>query len=162
MIRIPLSQGYFATVDDEDADLCAFSWSVHIVTKTGVPDYAKGGVGEKGKLVRVKMHREIAKRIGIDIEKYAVDHINCDPLDNRRANLRAATPSQNSCNRRPQSNNTSGFKGVSWCKRECKFRASIRALNKQRSLGYYETPQEAYAAYCKAAASLHGEFARFV
>lgn len=44
------------------------------------------------------------------------DHINQNPLDNRKANLRIVTNSKNLFNRGKNTNNTSGFKGVSWDK----------------------------------------------
>lgn len=90
----------------------------------------------------------------------ALDHINGIPGDNRIVNLRAASPSQNSCNQRRQSNNSSGFKGVSWYKRDGKWKAHITYRGKGFHLGYFDTAEEAYAAYCAKAKELHGEFAR--
>ena len=54
-----------------------------------------------------------------------VDHINGNKADNRLANLRPASNSENSRNRGAQSNNTSGFKGVSFHKSTGKYRAAI-------------------------------------
>src|SRR4051794_35927015 len=67
---------------------------------------------ESGKLEQVKMHRLIAKCPN----NLVVDHINRDPSDNRRENLRCVTRRQNTLNRRLNSNNKSGYKGVSWNK----------------------------------------------
>ncbi len=89
-----------------------------------------------------------------------IDHINCNPADNRIANLRAATRSQNECNKRLKSNNRSGYKGVSWYARHSKWQASIRINGKSRGLGFYATREEAHAAYLRASAEMHGEFAR--
>src|SRR5687768_770720 len=46
-----------------------------------------------------------------------LDHINCVRDDNRIANLREATDSQNNANRTLAPKNSSGFKGVCWNKR---------------------------------------------
>jgi hypothetical protein len=72
-----------------------------------------------------------------------VDHINRNPKDNRWCNLRLATRSQNGMNRTAPINNTSGRKGVCWCKRNSKWFAYIMLNQKQKSLGYYENIGEA-------------------
>ena len=56
----------------------------------------------------------------------SIDHINNDKKDNRLANLRLVTVSQNNQNRGKQSNNTSGYKGVSWAKKSQKWEACIK------------------------------------
>jgi hypothetical protein len=89
-----------------------------------------------------------------------VDHKNGNGLDNRRENLRVCTRAQNGMNRRRGKNNTSGYKGVHWCASKQRWLARISVNGKQRSLGQYTDPQQAYAAYCAAALELHGEFAR--
>jgi len=86
-----------------------------------------------------------------------VDHINHDPLDNRRTNLRLCTRSENLRNRRMQCNNTSGYKGV---RLECgRWRVQISLDGKNRHIGFYDSPEEGYEAYVQAAALYHGEFA---
>lgn len=88
-----------------------------------------------------------------------IDHINGDYADNRIANLREVTKSENAWNSKPRKNN-SGFRGVSLYKPSGKWRARITANGIERSLGYYETKKEAVDAYKKAAKELYGEFAR--
>ena len=85
-----------------------------------------------------------------------IDHRNCDGLDNRRKNLRLATPAQNNYNLKTPRHNTSGLKGASWQKRDRKWRALIQS----KWLGCFQTKEEAAAAYDKAACELFGEFAR--
>lgn len=89
-----------------------------------------------------------------------IDHINCDPSDNRLRNLREASSAQNKWNRGAQRNNTAGFKGVSLHKRTGRFMAQIVHRKQYQFLGMYKTAEEAHAAYCAAAARLHGDFAR--
>ncbi len=88
-----------------------------------------------------------------------IDHINGDPSDNRFANLRPATASQNLCNRKTQSNNSSGFKGVSWSRASKKWAAYICVQKKKKHLGFFIAPEDAFDAYCKAAKTHFGEFA---
>lgn len=88
-----------------------------------------------------------------------IDHINMNKSDNRLCNLRLATSSNNQHNRLKYRNNTSGYKGVSWFPPEGKWRARITLNGKLRFLGYFTSAETAHAAYCRAAASLHKEFA---
>ena len=89
-----------------------------------------------------------------------IDHINMNRSDNRRDNLRHATLSENNRNRAKQSNNTSGYKGVTFHCRTGKYQAKI-CINKRRiSLGYFDDPSIASEAYQQAAKEHHGEFAR--
>lgn len=88
-----------------------------------------------------------------------IDHENLKPGDNWIKNLRKATCSQNQHNRTINKNNTSGFKGVGWHKQQQRWRAYIVVNWKQKSLGLYDTKEEAHQAYCAAADKLHGEFA---
>lgn len=89
-----------------------------------------------------------------------IDHINGDSCDNRIANLREATRSQNQCNHSRRATNKSGFKGVSWHKGGRKWKAQIGHKGRWHFLGLYEDPKEAHLAYVAAAHRLHGEFAR--
>jgi hypothetical protein len=84
-----------------------------------------------------------------------VDHVNGDRLDNRRANLRPATSSENMCNRK----GSASFKGVHWDKRNKKWRVSIQVKRKIVRLGRFTDPIEAARAYDEAATVHHGEFA---
>lgn len=90
-----------------------------------------------------------------------LDHINGIRNDNRIANLREAYHSENCRNGRLRSTNSSGFKGVSWHKASGKWHAQITVDGTTRHLGLHKTAEEAHAAYRKAAAEHHGEFANF-
>lgn len=90
-----------------------------------------------------------------------IDHKNGRRDDNRWENLRLATPAQNSQNCKRNERNMTGFKGVSFLEQKRMWSANIQANGKKYSLGIYHTPEEAHAAYCDAAVTLHGEFARF-
>lgn len=88
-----------------------------------------------------------------------VDHIDVDPANNRWANLRAATQSQNAVNTRKRRDNTSGFKGVSKTASGT-WQAVIWVRKKKLCLGTFPTPQEAFEAYQLAAEEHFGKYHR--
>lgn len=92
-----------------------------------------------------------------------VDHENHNKLDNRRANLRVCTPTQNKMNRGPAASNPTKLKGVSIsgdrCGRAKPWRARISINKKMVMLGRYAEPFLAAWAYNCAARVLYGEFA---
>jgi len=89
-----------------------------------------------------------------------IDHIEKPVSNNAWANLREATHQQNCHNLIKAINNTSGFKGVSWHKQTRRWRAKCVYNGQSYWLGLFDTPEEAHAAYCRAAKKLHGAFAR--
>lgn len=88
-----------------------------------------------------------------------IDHINRNPLDNRWCNLRLATSTQQKANTKVHRDTYSGLKGVSWFKRDSKWRAYGRRGDKQIHLGYFDSKEEAYEAYKKFALNEYGEYA---
>ena len=88
-----------------------------------------------------------------------IDHINNDPLDNRKINLRIGTNRQNMMNRGAAKNSRTGIKGVSWCKVKKRWRVAISSDCKYRHIGYYDEIDEAKEAYIFASKRFHGEFA---
>lgn len=103
------------------------------------------------------MHREII----IPPYPLVVDHINHNGLDNRKANLRPATKSQNTINKpyKKKKGAHSKYRGVTWQKSINKWQAQIRAKGNPRVIGYFEDEIEAAKAYDAAAKKHHGEFA---
>lgn len=91
---------------------------------------------------------------------HTIDHIDGDGLNNRWDNLREATQSQNSWNRKRQSNNTTGYKGVSFDRRSGSYRASICIEGRKITRQNFPTAEEAYREYLRMAREYFGEFAR--
>lgn len=151
MKKIKLTQGKYTIVDDEAFEyLNKFKWCLH---STG---YAVRNLPRDNKpRKQVLMHRII---IG-DIPGLEVDHIDGNRLNNQKNNLRICNRLQNSLNRKRQSNNKSGFKGVSFHKG--KFRSVIQINKQYIHLGSFGNKIDAFKKYKEAAKMLHGEFANF-
>ena len=148
--KIPLTKGKFAIVDAEDfAWLSLWKWH-YGARRYAVHNYYM----TPGKKKAVFMHSAVNKTPpGLQ-----TDHINRNPLDNRKCNLRSATNPQNQANR-SNYKGKSRYKGVSWGKKENKWRAQIKFKRKMRSLGYYHVEENAALAYNEKAKELFGEFA---
>ena len=87
-----------------------------------------------------------------------IDHINCDPSDNRFENLRECTALENCRNKRIQKNNTSEVKGITRFRN--KWSARVGVDGKKVFLGYFDSIQSAELAVKLGRISLHGEFAK--
>lgn len=138
-------------VDDEDSYwLTNYRWNV----SQGSKNYrrVKVYVLNKGRL----LHRLI-----MAAPDWAdVDHINGNPLDNRRINLRLATHSNNQKNMAKHKDNKSGYKGVSWHKRANKWQVHLMNNGHKVYLGLFVNIVEAAKAYNNAALTHFGEFAK--
>lgn len=89
-----------------------------------------------------------------------VDHEDCDTSNNRWANLRAADRPDQEANKGLRSDNTSGFKGVSWSRRDARWTAQLKFRGVCYRLGHHATAEEAAAAVHVKRLEIHGQFAR--
>ena len=132
--------------DVEDIDkVTPYNWYVH-------QNYVKAMKGKKTLL----LHRVI---LGCDDKKMVVDHINHDKSDNRKANLRVVTQSQNIQNRGLIPNNTSGITGVHWHEHTHKWKAEIEVNGKKHYLGVFKDINDAKKARQEAEKKYFGEYA---
>lgn len=89
-----------------------------------------------------------------------VDHIDGNPLNNCKSNLRLCTHAENLRNQKNKDNFTSKYKGVCFSKRDKKWRASIMINYKHIHLGFHKNEIDAAKAYNKAALENFGKYAR--
>jgi hypothetical protein len=179
MKEIKLTKGYVAKVDDEDYDwLSDYSWHTlergNEAKRRRLREYAvartaiKIDLGDgRSAYQHVSMHRLIMDAS----PKEYVDHINGDPLDNRKENLRIVTNQQNSWNARGAKSmngkpTSSRFKGV--FKKICKtpygdyeyFVSKIKANGKEITVYHGKDEVAAACHYDYAAQNYFGEYAR--
>lgn len=133
-----------------------------VAASNGVkPGDIAGTLGELGyRHVQIGRKRYRAHRLAWllthgELPPSGIDHINGDKTDNRLANLRLATQAENLQNLGVKRNNTSGHPGVSWFKPVGKWRARIVVARKEHSLGYFDSLEQAAAAYIEAKTRLH-------
>lgn len=110
--------------------------------------------GRRSRPVLLLLHRAILQPPAY----LDVDHVNRDPLDNRRANLRACTPSQNAHNCALRATNQTGYRGVIPCGFG-RFAAVITVAGTRIHIGKFDTAAEAALAYNAVAAAHLGAFA---
>ncbi len=137
-------------LSQEDAHLCAIDWNVN--AQGYVYRYLPRDIDGRRQIEM--LHRRIAN----PPPGFVVDHINGNPGDNRRENLRVCAQADNLKNRKVHANNLLGVKGVFAARGG--FVAQIRSDRKKYYLGQFDTIPEAKAAYDAAAKRLHGAFAR--
>jgi hypothetical protein len=152
VFAVTLTQGRVALVDRADLEtIAAHRWYAGRDRRTF---YAQRIIHlHDGSRTTIRMHRFLMP----DAEE--VDHVNGDGLDNRRANLRVASRSDNKRNERKRLDNTSGFKGVHWDSGHMRWRAKIMVDGKNIRLGRFHLLEEAARAYDAAARVHFGTFA---
>lgn len=155
MKEIPLTRGQVALVDDENYEMLnKHNWQA---LKSYKCWYAQRTVKVDGKRKPIMMHRFI---LGLPSSRFPqTDHKNGNGLDNRKANLRICSPSENCFNRGKKSLSSSKYKGV-YRVRNGKWAAHIKISSKDFHLGRYDREEYAARVYDAAARRHYGEFAR--
>ncbi len=132
----------------------AIGQKVGTLTKTG---YIKVSINHK----RHPVHKIIWIMLNGEIpEGMTITHLDKNKTNNKIENLMLCKFSETYFGKRIYSNNTSGYKGVYWDEATQKWRAAIGYKGRKFALGYFESKEKAYAAYCKAAEKYFGELAR--
>ncbi len=131
-MQIPLTKGAYALIDTEDFDRVAqHGWCLADQFKT--PGYVRAFANIKNKIV--KLHRFILEVTDPTIE---IDHIDRDPLNNTKANLRIVSRSENQANRQS--------KGYCYNKEKDTWEAYVQRDGKRLWREYFKTETEAKTA----------------
>lgn len=157
---VPLTRGYEAIIDADSAPLVSeWNWCAKVDTLSdgSVRSVYAYRSSMKPRRAVFYLHKAI---LTVEDGQH-VDHVDGNGLNNRRSNLRPASPSENQHNRKRLSKTVSGLKGVSRAPRSPKWRARIKINGQERVVGLFDTKEAAHAAYIKAAMALHGDFARW-
>ena len=140
----------WCVLDKQDWDWAKrYNWGIgHYVVRT---------VQREGKPTTVFLHKRIAERMFSEAERMGkvVDHIDRNPRNNRRKNLRLATSAQNCQNRSCRKNNVSGVPGVFWMESSKAWSARPRG----KHLDPFSFLEEAIKVRKQAEATEYGEFA---
>lgn len=148
---IVTGSGYMILVDNEDFEyLNSYIW----------------GTCNMGKLSKKRraynntlgyMHRCIMNTNSAEV----VDHINGEPLDNRKINLRKCSQAENARNNIVSNKKKSSrFKGVCWVASKNKWTARVMTDGKYANGGYFTDETKAAESYDVLAIKHHGEFAK--
>lgn len=137
-------------IDEEDIEMCKpYTWVLHQYAHKSGTEYFYGQQAKCKSGGGVLLQRFLMS----EPKGLVVDHINHNTLDNRRSNLRVCENRENIRNAKLlNTNTTSGYKGVTWDKHSRKWMANIRVDYHKKTLGYFNTPEE--AAKCRQAAEL--------
>lgn len=153
MKTIALPKNYFILVDDEDYErVNKLSWS----ERSGSVRHTIHNYDENGKdnSTSIALANFIMNR-----DSVVFDHIDTNPFNNQKSNLRECNTYQNAANRNKRSDSVGIYKGVSRLRSTGKYRARITYMGKTTQIGIYKTDKEAALAYNKAAIELFKEFA---
>lgn len=143
--KVPLKNGHFAIVDDEDYELVSrYRW--HLLPSPNAP----GGYA----VTKMRLHRLILE-VPPDM---VVDHINGDPLDNRKCNLRICTNAQNQQNTGSRGG-SSRHKGVSFNRKSGKWLGCFLFEGRRYYCGLWDTEDDAAKAVDKKRGEVCGTFA---
>jgi hypothetical protein len=155
--RIKLTRGKYAIVDVEDFEwLNQYKWQCTHCGYAKRAVYRAGGDGGGRRQREVYMHKMVCPAP----DGMIVDHVNRKSLDNRKANLRAATQKQNVWNRKfTRKAGRTRYNGIRWDKNREKWQVRLTIDGRRESFGYYADEVEAAKAYDAVAKKYRGEFA---
>lgn len=152
--HVLFNTGKIALFDEEDYKALLLKISPGCRLYQSATGYVRAGFKIDSNVLHIPVHRVILNAKPHEI----VDHINMNPLDNRRSNIRIGNKSTNSANRNAYSKLHSKilYKGVSYNGPKTRFVAKIN----NKYIGTFDTQEEAAKAYDKEAVRIFGEFAR--
>lgn len=143
-------------IDEEDAHIINGYNKWNITKRGDVTTQKQYGSGSNRKVTTYRLHRVV---MGVTDPSLEIDHINRNKLDNRKANLRVCSHSENTKNLSLKSNNSSGFPGVRWDVARKKWLARIKVDYREKHLGRFDNIEEAISARLFAESIYYAQFA---
>jgi hypothetical protein len=147
---------------DYDPETGHFYWKVMIGDRSPV---GKRAGGERNGYWRIKIdgiYYRASRLAFLIVHGYwpseLVDHINRNRLDDRIVNLREASPAQNLVNSKLRKDNSTGYKGVQFSKKNGKYQALGHRNGKPVHLGFFDDPEKASAAYIGFSRGVYGDY----
>jgi hypothetical protein len=151
---IKLTKNQEMIIDDDDFEkISKYKWHASEIRNSN-KFYAMTQIFRNGKRTR-----DVAHRIILGFPNGFIDHINGNPLDNRKRNLRICTNSENLCNRPAQKSNKIGYKNIWYDKERSRFCVDISFNRKKVFRGRFAFLDEAILARNVNLIKYHGEFA---
>lgn len=145
----------YTLIEEQDSDLAKMTWHLNNGGYAARAIPRRHRRQETGGKKMELLHRVIMQAPhGVD-----VDHINRNRLDNRRSNLRFATPGEQARNASLSARNTTGYKGVNFMQGAQRWSALVKFEGAAYYMGVFRSPEAAAFAYDFAARALHGRFA---
>jgi len=137
-------------IDIEDLDkVLEYCWTVN--SRGYVVSATRADKGKKG----LRLHRYL---MDCTDTKLVVDHINHNPSDNRKTNLRVCTQQQNMFNQRPKKQNKTGVRGIRFIAQINKWETRFNFDGKERAVGYFDNLADAIALRKQYEEKYYGEF----
>lgn len=151
VVHIPLKGDFEALISESKKEIAAkFGW---FLKKNKKKYYVEAKTPEELREIfgrTTSLHRVVSNAP----KELQVDHVNGNGLDCTDSNLRWATMSQNTSNRKYK--NKTGYRGV--VENRCSFNAQIDYGGKNHYLGSFSTAKEAAKRYNEEAIKIFGEF----
>lgn len=144
MKEVTITKGYIAFVDDEDFEaVMQYKWQANIrVLPTG-QKYVRALVKRYWKDMPIYMHHFVLNIEKGDLEGKTIDHIDRNPLNNQKENLRIVTRTENMRNTLRHKEH----KGYCFNKRAhlwCAYLDEpVGCATKRKYLGYFHTEEAA-------------------
>lgn len=148
---------------DFDKNIISSLLGRSIFTRTTDPRRPEGG--KSYAFIKINNKPQLLSRFLMGVigdNTVTVDHINGEPTDNRKCNLRVCSKKNNQLNRGVGKNSKTGFKGVTYIRKKngYKYTAQIQLDKIHTYIGTFATPEEAAYIYDQFAMQLFGEYAR--
>lgn len=138
-------------------------WKIKFTDKI-IPGKKAGSRSGKYEIIKINKKNYYTHQLIFFMEygylPITIDHIDNNPRNNKLENLRSASYSENLRNTRKTSKALSKFKGVTFCKKDKKWIARIKLIDKRITLGYFNNEVDAAKAYDDAAKKYFGAFAK--